>query len=145
MRRIYRFLRCNRHKKTALLIYLYSAWYRARILAGKSRTLLLKAGIRGEESPAQADAEQYRKAAVISGEIQRICSHTMWESKCLVQALTAGRLLRREGIPATMYLGVGRDETEGMIAHAWIRCGEFYVTGGDGKGLAVVDRIYIGG
>ena len=27
-----------------------------------------------------------------------------------------------------------------MIAHAWLRCGQIYVTGGDGQGYAVVAK-----
>nr|WP_027870274.1 lasso peptide biosynthesis B2 protein [[Eubacterium] cellulosolvens] len=145
MGRIYRFFRYNRHRSLAVKVYLYSAWYRALILAGRSRALILSAGVRGEESPDEESADAYKKAAVIGYEINRICGHTLWKSLCLVQALTAAKLLRQAKVPATMYLGVGQDEKEGMIAHAWVRCGRLFVTGGDGENLAVVDKIRVGG
>ena len=40
-----------------------------------------------------------------------------------------------------MYLGCGMDRGK-MVAHAWLRCGRMYVTGGDGTGYSVVDRFY---
>ena len=29
-----------------------------------------------------------------------------------------------------------------MVAHAWLRCGEMYVTGGNGAEYAMVDKFY---
>ena len=37
--------------------------------------------------------------------------------------------MKNQGISTTIYLGVRRYENE-MKAHAWLRCGEYYVTGG---------------
>lgn len=145
MRKVYRFFRYNGHKQIALQVYLYAAWYRLMIIFGRSRALILAAGQRGEESPEEAAEEEYRKAFVIGSEVTRICGHTLWQSLCLVQALTVVKLLRRAKVPATMYLGVGRDENERMIAHAWVRCGQLFVTGGNGENLAIVERIRVGG
>ena len=41
-----------------------------------------------------------------------------------------------------MYLGVGLDENKKMIAHAWLRCGQLYVTGGDGHEYTTVACFY---
>ena len=35
-----------------------------------------------------------------------------------------------------------RLEEEKMVAHAWLRCGEMYVTGGNGEGYAIVSKFY---
>ena len=79
--------------------------------------------------------------------IIKVSNNTPWESKCLVQAMTAQCLLREKGLKTTLYLGVGKSgdifesiNSENMIAHAWIRCGEEFVTGGDGKGYAIVGK-----
>ena len=61
------------------------------------------------------------------------------ESKCLVRALAAQRLLCRRGLSSTLYLGCGMEEGK-MVAHAWLRFGEMYVTGGDGGGYTTVAR-----
>ncbi len=44
-----------------------------------------------------------------------------------------------KGIQSTLYLGCGYDEGK-MVAHAWLRVGKMYVTGGDGTGYSVVDK-----
>lgn len=53
-----------------------------------------------------------------------------WNSTCLSQAITAKMLLRRRGIPSTLYLGAGRDEQDKICYHAWLRSGDSVVAGG---------------
>ena len=62
--------------------------------------------------------------------IQVVSPCTPWESKCLVQAITAKILLRFKGLSSTLYLGVARNDQHQLIAHAWLRCGQTIVTGG---------------
>ena len=62
--------------------------------------------------------------------IQVVSPCTPWESKCLVQAITAKILLRLNGLPSTLYLGVARNDRHQLIAHAWLCCGQTIVTGG---------------
>jgi hypothetical protein len=96
-------------------------------------------GITGEESPADESKENYSKAMKIAYHVNRIAEHTPWESKCLVRALTAQKLLTKKKISSTLYLGVKKDG-EKMVAHAWIRTGGFYATGGTGEGYTVVAK-----
>ncbi|MEG0238494.1 MAG: lasso peptide biosynthesis B2 protein [Clostridium sp.] len=72
--------------------------------------------------------------------IQAVSKRTPWESKCLVQALTAQYLSNKKGITTTLYLGVKRDSDNNLIAHSWIRCGDFYITGGNGAGYAITAK-----
>ena len=92
------------------------------------------------------DGELYTKAGddryrgrIRLARVNRITEHTLWESKCLVRAMTARKLLKEAGIHSTLYLGVGKDEGK-MIAHAWLRCGQMYVTGGNGSSYAMVAK-----
>lgn len=73
----------------------------------------------------------------VSPDRGKVCDKTPWESKCLVRALAAQRLLCRRGLSSTLYLGCGMEEGK-MVAHAWLRFGEMYVTGGDGGGYTTV-------
>ncbi len=51
---------------------------------------------------------------------------------CLVQALTARRLLTQLGFEPIITLGVNKaGENNTMKAHAWCKVGRFFVTGGD--------------
>ncbi|MBP2645634.1 MAG: hypothetical protein H6Q75_1074 [Firmicutes bacterium] len=61
-----------------------------------------------------------------------ISPYTPWESKCLVQAITAKLLLRLKGVPSILCLGVARDEHNKLMAHAWLCSGKTIVTGGEG-------------
>ncbi|WP_423231149.1 lasso peptide biosynthesis B2 protein [Clostridium grantii] len=82
------------------------------------------------ESPYILDKEVYRSAKKVSWAVNQASKYTPWESRCLVKAITAQRLLKKKGIYSTIYLGVNKDESNKMNAHAWLRCGELFVTGG---------------
>lgn len=135
------FLKKNRNKKLTILSYFLSAKYRFLILRVKPEHLRKYWGEEGRESKFTDTEEHYRYAYLVSKVVNRICSKTDWESKCLVRALTAQRLLADKGIHTTMYLGC-RLDADKMVAHAWLRCGEMYVTGGNGAGYSVVDKFY---
>jgi hypothetical protein len=50
-------------------------------------------------------------------------------SNCLARAIAGQRMLIRRGIPATLYLGAHLDQRD-LTAHAWLRAGDVYLTGG---------------
>ena len=70
-------------------------------------------------------------AGRIGWAVRVAAARTPWTSACLAQALAGTILLRRRGLPATLYLGVAQDAgvPEGMSAHAWLRCGDAILTG----------------
>lgn len=96
-------------------------------------------GERGVESELTEDMDNMKIAKRVGIHVNRITQHTMWESKCLVRAMTARKLLKQKGIHSTLYLGVGKEDGK-MVAHAWLRCGQLYVTGGNGDGYAMVAK-----
>lgn len=138
---IWRFIFKNRNKKQTIYIYACTAYYRFMMLHLSSEKLEKRIGIRGEESADVESMEHMRLAYHLGKEVCRIADKTLWESKCLVKALTARRLLAKHGIESTLYLGVGKEDGK-MVAHAWLRCGEMYVTGGNGEGYATVAKFH---
>jgi hypothetical protein len=138
----YRFIRYNEHKALTLKAWVLSAYYRHQMLGKNTKILRKKWGIEGEESPADATLDEYRFAKKVSYAVNQVCNKTKWESKCLVRALTAQKLLAEKKIESTLYLGCKEDENHKMVAHAWIRVGRAYVTGGNGaeNGYGVVDK-----
>lgn len=142
----YRFIRYNEHKSETLKAFILSAYFRYQILYGKSIKLKKKWGIAGEESTFDVTEAEYRYAKKVSYAVNRVCNKTKWESKCLVRALTAQKLLAEKGIDSTMYLGCKENDNKKMVAHAWIRCGKTFVTGGNGaeEGFAVVEKFRAG-
>ncbi|WP_054743244.1 lasso peptide biosynthesis B2 protein [Cellulosilyticum ruminicola] len=111
----------------------------AYILSGIARFLMLAVplkkfqpciGVPNEESPYESVSSEDLKI------IKRVhyysllaCRYTPWESKCLVRALVVSWLLRYYKIPTTLYFGVAKGKS--LLAHAWLRCGTYIITGGD--------------
>lgn len=118
----------NELKVEFLVAFFYTGFYRAFILFVPFNKLRKRMGKHKEESSEKETRDVYKIASHISWVVTLISSKTPWESKCLVQALTAQRMLKSKGISTTIYLGVRKAENE-MKAHAWLRCGEYYVTG----------------
>lgn len=130
----------NKNIRRVVAIWYLTAFYRAQMLLVPSKKLEKKWGQRGEESPEEDTAWNYRYAYDVSADVNRIAEKTPWKSKCLVRALTARYFLRRKGIITTLYLGVGKDGNGKMVAHSWLRCGKLYITGGNGEGYATVAK-----
>jgi hypothetical protein len=87
-------------------------------------------GKQGRAEPRPADPRSARWARRIGLVVHRASQNVPWTSKCLDQALAAKVLLARRGIAATVYFGVKNDEQGELAAHAWLRSGTIYVTGG---------------
>jgi hypothetical protein len=85
------------------------------------------------ESPMKEDAIKLEAAKRVSRVVETVSLYTAWESKCLVQAIAVKIMLRQRGIANTLYLGVGKNEKKSLVAHAWLRCGEAIITGGQGR------------
>jgi transglutaminase superfamily protein len=66
--------------------------------------------------------------------IEAVSPWMPWDTTCLVQALAAGRMLSRRGVPWDLRIGLCRDETRQLLAHAWLRSGRYVVTGRGGAG-----------
>lgn len=140
-RLIYNFIFTNKTRTLTIRIIFMSAFIRTAILIVPMRILERYFGIRGKVSSEEESFENSKTAYWIGQRVERVCGKTTWESKCLVQALIAQRLLVKKGIATTLYLGVAKTETK-LTAHAWLRCGAVYVTGGNGGENAVVAMFY---
>jgi hypothetical protein len=86
-------------------------------------------GENGYESPMEIDQCEIEASTKIGSAVERVSKHTVWESKCIVQAVCAKLLLRKMGISNTLYLGVRKNEYGRLAAHAWLRAGNKIVTG----------------
>jgi hypothetical protein len=107
---------------------------RLAILTIKFEPLARKLGALGVETPREVPVEQLIQARRVAWAIQRASGLTFWQSNCFPQAIAAKILLRQRGIASTLYLGAAfkANRSEGLEAHAWLRCGPLLVTGGAG-------------
>ena len=115
---------------------------RAYILLGLARlaidtmkfeTLVERLGSPGVETTQEIDPEQIREARRIAWAVRAASKYTPWKSNCFPQAIAAKTLLRGCGINSTLYLGAAFKARTELEAHAWLRCGPLYVTGGRGQ------------
>jgi hypothetical protein len=80
------------------------------------------------ESPSEHNKATSRQVTSVRWAIEAAARHLPWHPVCLPQAVAAQWMLRRRGIPSTLYLGA--DPTADYHAHAWVRAGTTIVTGG---------------
>lgn len=85
---------------------------------------LFKAG----EGSHTASVASSNEAEEIKLAVARAARHVPFKAVCLQQAFAAFAMLRRHGLPATVHLGVRRQEGV-LIAHAWSASGNISVTG----------------
>ena len=136
---LYRFIFINKRKWLTIKIVLISAYFRFVVKYLSSEKLEEHMGQKDHESPGEDSIENMRHAYRIGLRVSQVCDNTFWDSKCLIKALTTQWFLHKMGIETTLYLGVGKDN-EKMIAHAWLRCGKVFATGGNGDGYTMVAK-----
>lgn len=139
LKRFIDFMRYNGEKWMTITVYFYTAYYRLCIRFVPMPKIEKNMGIRGEESEETETEENVRLAKLVRFHVNRVTEHLPLKRKCWVRALTARKILMKHGVNSTLYMGVGK-ENDQMIAHAWLRCGQIYVTGGNGQGYAVVAK-----
>jgi hypothetical protein len=91
----------------------------------------LQAETATHDDPSASDDVQRVRWAILAAS-----RRAPWRCKCLEQGIAAKRMLHARRVESTLYLGVARGE--GIEAHAWLRCGSVFVTGGDGSGRFAV-------
>ena len=125
-----------------LRAFFWSAVFRLELLMLKPKRMKKHWGIEKEESGYEEPDEHEGYVLKVARAVLCVCNNTKWESKCLVRALVAQKLLCKKKLETTLYLGVRQDENGAMLAHAWLRWGKGIVTGGDVdlKKYAVVSK-----
>lgn len=111
-------------------------------------TLSPRLGVQMQETPLEDDHELRPVLRRIRWAIGAVSRRVPWRCMCLEQAIASKMMLRRRGIGSTLYLGVARDaNTSGaqVEAHAWLRCGSYYVTGGETRSRYTVVSTYAEG
>ena len=88
-------------------------------------------GSHHEESAAATDTESAGVADLVSRAVHSAAHHVPGKNACLVRGVVAARMLSRRRLPWTLYLGMSRGDEDQLKAHAWVRCGEVVVTGGE--------------
>ena len=89
-------------------------------------------GTHMKETPEIATAENRVLLRTVGLAISRASRFVPWRCKCYEQAIAAKMILRSYGLETTLYYGVAKDQNNQLIAHSWLRCGDYIVTGRPG-------------
>ena len=94
------------------------------------KELAAKLGSSKAES-SQKPIEPTQEMRYLKGLIPRIAELLPWRCVCFPQAIAGQKILNKKNIPSTLYLGLQKEDEE-MKAHAWLRAGQYIVTGDNG-------------
>ena len=90
--------------------------------------------IQGTRYKVQGSRNQEQETLLLlKAATQRAAGVSPWKNKCLVSSLAARRMLNRRRIESQVLLGVAKDSGKKLIAHAWIRSGDFEVVKKNGN------------
>ena len=136
-----KFIKLSLNDKSLILkVVIITAISRWQMLNVSFEKLQKKLGRYNDESYYNIlEVEEINYLRKIRWAVTSVANNTPWESKCLVKAMTIQSILHRKGMETTLYLGINKDNNI-LVAHSWIRCGNLYITGGDGTGYAVVAK-----
>ncbi len=109
--------------------YFLGVVYGIYVLVFPKRIIFKRLGLKGVESEFELLAEQRKIVLLLEKTMRRVVRFLPLRVKCFARALTAKRILKKHYIPSTIYLGVAKEGSNKLIAHAWLRCGDIIVTG----------------
>ena len=119
----------SKNKSLIIKTLFLTAIVRSVILFVPFKKIKNHLGISGQESDKVSLYDPDKIIIRIKRVVNKLSRHTPWQSKCLVKAMVAQHLLFKHNFETTLYLGVGKTNKEEMATHAWLRCGDIYVTG----------------
>lgn len=105
-----------------LLIFFFSFKYVAKNLGEPMK-----------ESLQEASEEKLFLSKNIGRMVKKASSYSPFRSLCFEQALATKFMLKRRGIPCTIYFGVAQSTDIALKAHSWTRVGDRYITGEKGR------------
>jgi hypothetical protein len=114
------------------------------VLTARERELVSRIGGKAaaaaagpEEAGIPAGSRKESQGARIGAMLERAARYTWWRSMCLEKALAGRWMLRRRGIPSTMYVGMAK-RGGAFIAHAWLVGEGRTVTGATAENYATL-------
>lgn len=122
--------------------FLFLGWARLLLYVPFSRIVAL-IGTKVSAAPDEVLAKHVETSRNIGEVVARMGGCTLWESRCLVQAIAGLKMLERRGIRSTLYLGTRKEAADGLTAHAWLSCGRHIIVGEAGHERYTVVGIFL--
>lgn len=86
----------------------------------------------GKEKKLDLNNKQLQFISVLQKSIRQLKKRLPWTVKCFEEAIAAKKVLEKYNIKTTIYLGVAKKEEEVLIAHAWLKSGDVFISGEKG-------------
>lgn len=117
-------------KKMTLLAFWYSfvAWLIVTFLPLKYYSRYL-----GKLNHTFNTGPALEQTGMIVRAVFRSSKYAPWNTRCLINAIAGKFLMNRYRIPSTLYLGVAKEQGSRLIAHAWLKSGDQFITGRRGS------------
>jgi len=146
LKKLFQYLLVGRGINRALIVkaFFYCAWVRFLMLFVKYSRYEKSLGERGKKVEYAVSEQEFAVVRKIQAAVEGVSKHTLWESKCMVQAVSTKWLLQKHNIPSTIYFGIMKDlENQSELkAHAWLKIGDWVVTGRHGHQSFKVVNFY---
>ena len=126
----------------ALKVIFFSALAKITLATTPFRRIAQKLGTTNVETPDSECKENEQKLLEIRYLIEAVSRYLPWKNTCFNKALCAHWVLKRLKINHTIYFGVHRDDSNKLLAHAWLRSGNQIITGYDSHNQFVVINSY---
>lgn len=127
---VQKFFKLNRTERLLFIqAYFLSLFYSFYVELIPKRIIFKRLGDKDVETSFEPIEGELNEVLQVEKAIRRVVRFLPWTTKCFARAITAKRILQHKQIPSTIYLGVAKEGSNKMIAHAWLRCGNIIVTG----------------
>jgi Transglutaminase-like superfamily len=80
----------------------------------------------------EVNKNQFQLIEVLKKNTRRLKKRLPWKVKCFEEAIAVKKVLEKHQIKSTIYLGVSKDKNSKLIAHAWLKIGNDFITGKKG-------------
>ena len=94
------------------------------------------------ESPTHPDEASLSFRKSLQSAMLLCDKYTIWKTECYTRALTAKILLNNHGLPATIYIGFGKNTNGEYKGHAWLRSYDRVITGGEEMNNFAIHTFY---
>jgi ubiquitin C-terminal hydrolase len=82
-------------------------------------------------SPVFISNEKINKIRTIANVVNGLSTRTPWLSTCLVKVIALHKMLSKRGIQHTIHIGIKKNMSKELNAHAWLSVSSEIVTGGE--------------
>ncbi len=82
---------------------------------------ILRLRAQATQDPILSDIAPNVTVQTVFRTIDSISRRVFWTNTCLVRSITIKLMLRRRHIPSVLYLGLAKDVSGQLKAHAWLR------------------------